>query len=99
MSTETDNTSTTAKAVPPPSHADIFFRNIAALCQVAGVQAFTLAVAVPKEDGTSAVLSLAAGPQGATAEWKDEIAKLLGDNALKAAATITAPAEKSPEVV
>lgn len=98
--TETTATdSTTTKAVPPPTHADIFFRNVAALCQVSGIQAFTFAVAVPKEDGTSSVLSVAAGPQGATAEWKEEISRLLGENAVKAAATIAAPAEKPAEVV
>lgn len=101
---------TTAKAIQPPSHADVFFRNVAALCQVAGVQAFTFAVAVPKEDGTSTVLSIAAGPQEVPAEWRSEVSKLLGEHATKAAesmlkspekaaASIAAPTEKPAEVV
>lgn len=91
--------STSSKAQPPATHADMFFRYVAALCQTAGIQAFTLAIAVPKDDGTSAVLSLSAGPTDATSEWKAEISKLLGENALKSAATIAAPPATDPEVV
>lgn len=86
---------TTAKAAPPPSHADIFFRNVAALCQVNGVQAFTFAVAVPKEDGTSTVLSIAAGPQDVTPEWRSEVSKLLAEHASKAAESLTKAPEKA----
>lgn len=99
MSIETEAPSTTAKAVPAPTHADMMFRYVAGILQTAGVQAFTLAVAVPKGDGTSAILSLAASAQTAPAEWKEEIAKLLGESATKAAITITAPTEPAPEVV
>lgn len=83
--------STEAKATPPPTHADMFFRYMAALAQAAGVQAFTFAVAVPKEDGTSTVLSLAATNKDATREWQAEIAKLLVDSATKATSNITPP--------
>ena len=96
---KSDAVSTTAKAAPPPSHAEMFFRYVAALSQAAGVQAFTLAIAVPKEDGTSAVMGVAAGAASTTVEWQTEIAKLLGEQAVSAAKTIIAPAEKSPEVV
>lgn len=85
-----------------PSHGEMFFRYVAALAQVAGVQAFTLAVAVPKDDGTSAVLSLAAAPKDAPREWQEELSRLLGESASKAALTIITPlkdAEKSVEVV
>jgi len=101
MSEEIKNeaVSTTAKATPAPSHAEMFFRYVAALSQAAGVQAFTLAIAVPKEDGTSAVMGVAAGAAGTTTEWQTEIAKLLGDQAVSAAKTIIATAEKAPEVV
>lgn len=103
MSAEVDTMSTTTKAQPQATHADMFFRYVAALCQVAGVQAFTMAVAVPKEDGTSAVMSIAAGPPQATDEWRQEVSKLLADSASTAAATmLKAPAEestKAPEVV
>ena len=91
--------STSTKATPPPTHADMLFRYVASLLQTAGVQAFTIAIAVPKDDGTSAVLSLAAAAQAAPSEWKDEIVKLLAENATKAAQSITAPAEPAPEVV
>jgi len=91
--------STEAKAVPQPTHAEMFFRYIAAIAQVAGVQAFTLAVAVPKEDGTSAVMSVAAGSAGTSSEWQVEISKLLADSAAKATATIVQPEPKAPEVV
>lgn len=103
MSAEVETTSTTTKAQPQATHAEMFFRYVSALCQVAGVQAFTLAVAVPKEDGTSAVLSIAAGPPQATEEWRQEVSKLLADSASNAAASILkAPATEStkePEVV
>lgn len=91
--------STTTKAVPQPTHADMFFRYFAALATTAGVQAFTLAVAVPKEDGTSGILSVAAGVAGTSADWQEETARLLGEAAAKAAKTIVAKAEKPAEVV
>lgn len=91
--------STTTKAVPPPSHADMFFRYVAALSQAAGVQAFTIAIAVPKDDGTSAILSLAAGASGTSAEWQEETSRLLGEACTKAAKSIVQPAEKPAEVV
>jgi len=94
-----ESVSTTAKAAPSPSHAEMFFRYVAALSQAAGVQAFTLAIAVPKEDGTSAVMGVAAGAGGTTKEWQEETAKLLGEQAAVAAKTIILPAEKAPEVV
>lgn len=93
--------STTTKATPPPSHADMFFRYVASLANAAGVQAFTMAVAVPKEDGTSAILSVAAGAGGTSTEWQEETARLLGESATKAAKTIVAAdkSEASVEVV
>lgn len=96
---KSEEVATTAKANPAPSHAEMFFRYVAALSQAAGVQAFTLAIAVPKEDGTSAVMGVAAGAAGTTPEWQAEIAKLLGEQAVSASKTIIAPAEKAPEVV
>lgn len=97
---KTDEVLTTeTKAVPQPTHADMFFRYVAALAQAAGVQAFTIAVAVPKEDGTSAVMGIAAGPQGSSREWQVEIAKLLAESATKATANIIQPEPKAPEVV
>lgn len=93
--------STTTKANPPPSHADMFFRYVASLANAAGVQAFTMAVAVPKDDGTSVILSVAAGAGGTSTEWQEETARLLGESAAKAAKTIVAEekAEKPAEVV
>lgn len=88
MSEATEVPSTKAKANPPPTHAEMFFRYVGALAQTAGVQAFTLAIAVPKEDGTSAVMSMSAGSPTATAEWKEEIVKLLADSASKACQSI-----------
>lgn len=91
--------STTTKAAPPPSHAEMFFRYVAALAQTAGVQALTLAIAVPKEDGTSAVMGLGVGASGTSKEWQEEISKLLGEQAAAAAKNIVLPEPKQPEVV
>jgi len=84
-----------AKTGAPATHADMFFRYVAALCGAAGVQAFTMAIAIPKEDGTSAILSVALGPPTGSQEWREEIARLLGDNATKSALSISAPVEVS----
>lgn len=73
-------------------HADMFFRYVAAICQAAGVQAFTMAVAVPKGDGTSAILSFSAAPPNVSAEWKAEVAKLLAESATKSADSLVTPA-------
>lgn len=86
-------TETTSKVASPATHADMFFRYVAALCGAAGVQAFTMAVAVPKEDGTSSILSVALGPPNGEQAWREEIAKLLGENATKSALSIAAPVE------
>lgn len=88
--------STQAKAAPEPTHADMFFRYVAALSQAAGVQAFCLAIAVPKGDGTSAILSVAAGSNGTSTEWQEETARLLGESAVKTAKNIIQSA--APEV-
>lgn len=90
---------TTAKATPSPSHGEMFFRYVAALAQTAGVQAFTLAIAVPKEDGTSAVMAVAAGTAGTTREWQVETAKLLSEQAATATKSIITPEADKPEVV
>jgi hypothetical protein len=92
MNEEVPSTTTTPTA--PPSHVEMFFRYVAGLAQIGGVQAFTMAIAVPKPDGTSAVLSTAGGMEGATDAWKDEIANLLADNAAKSARTLSAPPKK-----
>lgn len=97
MSTETEAPSTTTKATPPPSHGEMLFRYVASLLQAGGVQAFTLAIAVPKDDGTSAVLSLAASTPTSTSEWREEIARLLGESATKAAENIKTAPEAKPE--
>lgn len=99
MSEENNVPTTTAKATPPPSHGEMFFRYIAAMAQAAGIQAFTLAIAVPKEDGTSAVMAVAAGANGTSREWQVETAKLLGDQATAATKAIIAPEADKPEVV
>ncbi len=93
-----DEITTESKAVPAPSHGEMFFRYVAALAQAAGVQAFTMAVAVPKEDGTSAIMAIGIGAAGTSKEWQEETAKLLGENAAKAALNIIAKAE-APEGV
>lgn len=93
-----DEIKTESKAVPPPSHGEMFFRYVAALAQTAGIQAFTMAVAVPKEDGTSAIMAVGVGAAGTSPEWQAETAKLLGENAQKAALNIIAKAE-APEGV
>lgn len=90
--------STTAKAQPEPTHADMFFRYVASLAQTAGVQAFTMAIAVPKGDGTSAILSASAGASGTSREWQEETARLLGEAAVKATRNIVAE-EKPVETV
>ena len=83
----------------PPTHGEMFFRYVAALAQAAGVQAFTMAVAVPKDDGTSSVMSFAAGVNGTPREWQLEIARLLGEQAMIACKNIvTAPADKPDEI-
>lgn len=95
-----DKIVTETEATPPVSHAEMFFRYFAALSQVAGVQAFSVAVAVPNGDGKSQILSYAAGIPNAPREWQVETAALLGDAATKAAEKIVAPpAEKPVEVV
>lgn len=81
----------TAEAPKAPTHADMFFRYISALAQAAGVQAFTMAVAVPKDDGTSAVMGFSAGAAGTSVEWQEETAKLLGEQATTAAQNIIQP--------
>ena len=73
-----DEIKTESKAVPPPSHGEMFFRYVAALAQTAGIQAFTMAVAVPKEDGTSAIMAVGVGAAGTSKEWQEETSKLLG---------------------
>lgn len=78
-----------------PSHGEMFFRYVAALAQAAGVQGFTMAIAVPKDDGTSAVLSLAAAMKEAPREWQEELSRLLGESAVKAALTIVQPLKEA----
>ena len=56
-----EKTVTETEATPSPTHAEMFFRYFAALSQAAGVQAFTVAIAVPNGDGKSQILSYAAG--------------------------------------
>lgn len=95
---------TETEATPSPSHAEMFFRYFAALSQAAGVQAFSVAIAVPNGDGKSQILSYAAGIPTAPREWQTETAALLGDAAAKAAEKIIAPEaeaeiEKPVEVV
>ena len=85
-----DEITTESKAVPAPSHGEMFFRYVAALAQTAGIQAFTMAVAVPKEDGTSAIMAVGVGAAGTSKEWQEETSKLLGENAAKAALNIIA---------
>lgn len=97
--TNADAVSTTAKVTPPPTHAEMFFRYVAALAQAAGVQAFTMAVAVPKDDGTSAVMALAAGLNNSSREWQEETSKLLGEQATAACKNIIQPEAKPAEVV
>jgi hypothetical protein len=86
-----------------PSHAEMFFRYVSALAGAAGVQAFTLAIAAPREDGKSQILGYAAGTPNAPREWQVETAAMLGDAASKAAVNIIAPVkdeeEKPVEVV
>lgn len=88
---------TEAKATPAPTHGEMFFRYVAALAQAAGVQAFCMAIAVPKEDGTSSIMAVGVGAAGTSREWQTETAKLLGENAAKAALKIVEP--EAPEVV
>lgn len=89
-----------AKPAQAPTHADMFFRYISALAQAAGVQAFTMAIAAPKEDGTSAVMAFAAGAKDAGTEWQEETARLLGLQATEAAQKIVVPKPVEPvEVV
>ena len=89
---------TESKAIPAPTHGDMFFRYVAALAQAAGVQAFTMAIAVPNEEGKSAIVAVAVGSTGTTKEWQEETAKLLGEQAAAACKNII-QTEKAPEVV
>jgi len=73
------------------SHADMFFRYISALAGAAGVQAYTLAIAVPKEDGTSGIMSMSSIAQDSHPKWKNEVARLLVSNALKSATELMTP--------
>ncbi len=98
MSEEIENVGST-EAAPTPTHADMFFRYIAALAQAAGAQAFTMAIAVPKGDGTSTVIGFAAGAAGTGVEWQEETARLLGEQAAVAAQKIIEPKKSEPEVV
>ena len=99
MSEENNVSSTSTKATPPPSHGDMFFRYVASLAQAAGVQAFVIAIAVPKDDGTSAVMGVAAGAAGTSREWQVETSKLLSEQAANACKSIVTPEASAPEVV
>lgn len=81
----------TQQAPQQPSPAEMFFRYVTALAQAAGAQAFTFAVAFPKADGTSGVLSTALCVKDAAPAWKAEIAKLLATNATQSAVSLAAP--------
>jgi hypothetical protein len=96
-------TEDTSAPAPAPSHAEMFFRYVSALAGAAGVQAFTLAIAAPREDGKSQILAYSAGSPNAPREWQVETAAMLGDAAAKSAVNIIAPVkveeEKPVEVV
>ena len=88
MSEEVKEEIKSEEAPKPVTHAEMFFRYVAALAQTAGVQSFTIAVAAPKEDGTSQILAMAAGNKDAPKEWQAETARLLGEQATNACAAI-----------
>lgn len=91
MSEEVKSETAPAAENKAPTHADMFFRYITALSQAAGVQAFAIAIAAPKDDGTSAVMGFAAGAANTSVEWQEETARLLGEQAVVAAKNIIQP--------
>lgn len=81
-----------------PSHVEMFFRYVSAIAQTAGVQAFSIAIAAPREDGKSQILAYAAGAPTAPREWQVETAAMLGDAASKAAVNIITPIKEADPV-
>lgn len=78
----------------PPTHAEMFFRYVSALAQTAGVQAYTMSVAVPKADGTSGIMAHSSIIPDGHPKWKNEVAKLLVTNALQASMNLMTPEER-----